>query len=151
MSQHLSITLTEQDRSHLESLIRQGNAPARVQTRARILLLADRNQDQPRTQEQIAQALFTSRPTVGATCRRFVQEGRDAALSEKPRPGKAPKITGEAEAHLVALACSDPPNGRERWTLQLLADKLVELRLVDSISTVAIHQRLKKTTLNPGK
>jgi len=151
MSQHLSVTLTEPDRSHLESLITKGNAPARVQTRARILLLADTNQSQPQTQEQIAKALLTSRPTIGQTCRRFAQEGKDAALYEKPRPGKAPKITGEVEAHLVALACSNPPDGRDRWTLQLLADKLVELRLVDSISGVAIYQRLKKTRSNPGK
>jgi putative transposase len=150
MSQHLCVTLTEQNRSHLESLIKKGNAPARVQTRARILLLADRNQDQPQTQERIAKALLTSRPTIGLTCRRFAQEGIEGALYEKPRPGQKPKITGQVEAHLVALACSTPPEGRVRWTLRLLADKLVELRLVDAISEVAIHQRLKKTTLNPG-
>jgi putative transposase len=141
MSQHLCVTLTEQNRSHLESLIKKGNAPARVQTRARILL---------QTQERIAKALLTSRPTIGLTCRRFAQEGIEGALYEKPRPGQKPKITGQVEAHLVALACSTPPEGRVRWTLRLLADKLVELRLVDAISEVAIHQRLKKTTLNPG-
>jgi hypothetical protein len=83
---------------------------------------------------------------VGQVCRRFAQEGLEAALSEKPRPGQAPKITGEVEARLVALVCSEPPTDRTRWTLKLLAEKLVELELVDSISEVAVYKRLKKRT-----
>lgn len=151
MSQHLHLTLTEQDRSHLESLIRKGNAPARTQTRARILLLSDTNDKPVQTRQQVAQATLTHPITVGRICRTFANEGREAALFDKPRPGQKPKITGEVEAHLVALACSNPPNGRDRWTLQLLAGKLVELRLVDSISEVAVYQRLKKIKLNRGR
>lgn len=151
MSQHLHLTLTEAERNHLESLIRKGNAPARTQTRARILLLSDARNEPAMNRQQVAKATLTHPITVGRTCRTFANEGREAALFDKPRPGQKPKITGEVEAHLVALACSNPPDGRDRWTLQLLADKLVELRLVDSISDVAIYQRLKKTRLNPGK
>lgn len=150
MSQHLHVALTEVERKHLESLIRKGNAPARTQTRARILLLSDTNQEPVMNRQQVAKATLTHPITVGRICRTFVQEGRDAALYDKPRPGQKPKITGEVEAHLVALACSNPPEGRARWTLQLLADRLVELRLVDSISDVAIYKRLKKTRSNPG-
>lgn len=163
MSQHLSVTLTEEQRQYLRSLTRSsklGNAPARVQTRARILLLADRspgdNKERPTphtpyTQKQISDALGISNVTISAICRRFVTEGMEAALYEKPRPGQKPKITGEVEAQLVLLACSDPPEGSARWTMQMLADKLVELQLVDSISDSTVCERLKKTRLNPGK
>jgi putative transposase len=150
MSHHLHLTLTDADRNQLGSLIRKGNAPARTQTRARILLLSDTNNEPAMNRQQVAKATLTHPITVGRICRTFVNDGRDAALYDKPRPGKKPKITREVEAHLVALVCSDPPQGRARWTLQLLADKLVELRLVDSISDVAVYKRLKKTKSNPG-
>ena len=77
--------------------------------------------------------------------------GLETALNDKPRPGRMPKLTGDAEARLVLLACSQPPEGRTRWTLKLLAEQLVELGLVDSISEVAVYKRLKKTNLNPGR
>lgn len=151
MSQHLSVSLTDEQREALSKRIRSGVSPARVQTRARILLLADRSQGQKRTQQQIAEAVRVCELTVGTTCRRFVLEGMDAALSEKPRPGKAPKITGEVEAQLVLLACSDPPEGFARWTMQMLADKLIELQLVESITDSAVCDRLKKTRSSPGR
>ena len=145
-----TLHLTEDDRSHLESLIRSGSASARTQTRARILLLTDRSQGQQLTDEEVAKALLISIPTVGRIRRRFIEEGMQSALSDKPRPGRAPKITGDVEAHLIATACSDPPEGCVRWTLKLLADQLIELELVDSISTVAIHKRLKKINSSHG-
>lgn len=151
ISHHLSFTLTAEQRQHLEGLIKKGNAPARIQTRARILLLADKGQETCPTQKQIAQSLLCSSPTVTQVCRRFALEGLDVALVEKPRPGKAPKITGDLEARLVTLACSDPPEGRSRWTLRLLADQMVALGYVDSLSNVAVYQRLKKTRSSPGK
>jgi len=89
--------------------------------------------------------------TVGQICRRFAQDGLEAALTEKPRPGQPPKITGDIEAQLVTLACSDPPKGRSRWTLRLLADTMVELGYIESISNVAVYHRLKKTNSNPGR
>jgi putative transposase len=128
MSQHLFVSLTPQQRQELLQQVRTGIHPARVLTRARILLLADRSQSERRTHKQIAQAVQVCELTVGNICRRFVlaqragQDGLDAALTEKPRPGKVPKITGQIEAHLVLLACSQPPAGCARWTMQLLPD-----------------------------
>ena len=150
MSQHRTLILTDAQRQHLDNLTRTGNAPARVQTRARLLLATDRSQGQEQTDTQVAQALRVSQATVVRTRKACLDEGIDAALYDKPRPGAAPKITGEVEAHLVTLACSDPPAGRSRWTLRLLADKMIELGYLDSISNVAIGQRLKKTNLSPG-
>jgi len=115
------------------------------------LLLAERSGDQRRTDWQVAQAVLTSAATVKRTRRRFLEEGLDAALSEKPRPGRPPKITGEIEAQLTVLACSQPPEGHARWTLRLLANQLVELGYLDSISHVAVSKRLKKTRSSPGR
>jgi transposase len=134
----------------LEQLIRAGTCLARTQTKARILLLTDRSQGQHRSDAALADALGVSKPTIIRTRRRFVLEGMDAALYDKPRPGATPKLTGAVEAHLTVLACSTPPDGKARWTLQLLADKLVELELVASISDVAVMHRLKKTNSNRG-
>ena len=151
MGQHTVIQLTAEQRQHLETLIHAGSAPARTQTKARILLLTDRSQGQHRTDAEITQALLCSKGTIISTRKRFVQDGVEAALYDKPRPGKAPKITGEVEAQLVLLACSSPPLGQARWTLQLLADQLVLLGLVESISAVAVHERLKKMNCVPGR
>lgn len=145
MSKHVTITLSAEERSQLESMIRSGSASARTLTRARILLLSDRSQGQRLKDEEVASAVMVCRNTVGQIRKRFVQEGLESALSDKPRPGAKPKITGDIEAQLVVLACSDPPEGHARWTLRLLADRLVELSLVESISHVCVYQRLKKT------
>lgn len=151
MSQPVTIVLSADQRAELSRLTRRGIASARTLTRSRILLLADKSQDKGQTYQQIARALTVSLPTISQVCRRFAQGGIEEALTEKPRPGKIPKITGEVEAQLVTLACSDPPEGKARWTMQLLADRLVELQLVDSISDSAVWERLKKTRLSPGK
>jgi putative transposase len=150
MSKHVKVYLTPEQRIQLEQLIRSGTSRARTQTKARILLLTDRNQDHPRSDTAIAAALQVSKPTIIRTRRRFGLEGLEAALYDKPRPGARPKITGDVEAHLTLLACSAPPDGKARWTLHLLADKLVELQLVESISDVAVLHRLKKTTSSRG-
>src|SRR5438132_13992698 len=141
MSKLYTIQLTEQQRSELQRLIHSGKSAARVQTRARILLLAE----QGKGDEQIAQALLTSPTNVQRTRQRFCQKGFERALYDEPRPGRPPRITGEVEAKLVMLACSSPPEGRSRWTLQLLADKMVELGYVDTISDQAVYNKLKKT------
>ena len=150
MTTHRQVYLTPDQRAQLERLIRSGHAPARVQTRVRILLLTDRHQPQRMTDAEIAAALLCNPNTVGNVRRRFVEAGLDAALYDKPRPGATAKITGEIEAQLSVLACSTPPKGKARWTLQMLADKLVELQLVDSISDVAVMHRLKKMPLSRG-
>lgn len=151
MSTHRHVQLTSDQRAQLERLVRVGATPARVQTRARILLLTDRNQPQRMTDAAIAAALLCNKNTVGNIRRRFVLDGLDAALYDQPRPGAMPKITGEIEAQLTVLACSTPPNGKARWTLQMLADTLVELQLVERISDVAVMHRLKKMDLNLGE
>ena len=144
------IHLSKENRQELESLIRSGESSARTQTRARILLLTDESQKKNKGTEKIASALMCSLPTITNIRKKFVEGGLENALYDKPRPGAIPKITGEIEAQLTLLACSAPPEGRSRWTLQLLADKLVELKLVDSISDVAVMHRLKKMNLSLG-
>jgi len=93
----------------------------------------------------------TGMGTVSNVKKGYLSGGLEQGLYERPRPGAAPKITGEVEAHLIALVCSDPPGGQARWTLRLLADKLVELELVETISHVAVGDALKKTNLSLGK
>jgi putative transposase len=144
MRNPILINLSADERSFLENLIRTGSAPARVIARARVLLLADQSLGHQRKDAEVAQAVMVHKQTVYNVRKRFADFGLDGALYEKPRPGAVPKITGDIEAQLVVLACSDPPEGHSRWTLQLLADKLVELQLVESISYVAVHRRLKK-------
>jgi hypothetical protein len=112
--------------------------------------LTDENQKKKKRAEDTASVLMCSLPTITNIRRKFVEGGLANALYDQVRPGAIPKITGEVEAQLTMLACSAPPEGRSRWTLQLLADKLVELKLVDSISDVAVMHRLKKMNLSLG-
>jgi hypothetical protein len=142
------VRLADEERSVLESLIHKGKAAARRIAHARILLLADKEQDD----EDIASALEISSRTVCRVRKRLVTEGFLAALDPKPqppRPGKI-KIKGNVEQELIRVACSDPPEGRCHWTLQLLADELVALGLVKQVSAETIRQALKKTTSSRG-
>jgi Homeodomain-like domain len=150
MTTKYHVHLSQENRQELESLIRRGESSARTQTRARILLLTDEGQKKKKGTKEIASALLCSMPTVTNIRKKFSEGRIENALYDKPRPGARPKITGEIEAQLTMLACSAPPEGRARWTLQLLADKLVELKLVDSISDVAVMHRLKKMNLSLG-
>jgi transposase len=140
------VHLTGEERSQLLTLTRKGRASARRLRRALVLLAADDgNKD-----DQIVQRTRVSLRTVESLRRRFVEEGLEAALSDRPRPGKAPLLDGRQQAYLVALTCSTPPPGRAQWTMQLLADKLVELRVVDGISDETVRRTLKRGTSNPG-
>jgi len=150
MTTKYHVYLSKENRQELERLTRSGESSARTQTRARILLLTDENQKKKKRTEEIASILMCSLPTITAIRKKFMEGGVENALYDKPRPGAIPKITGEIEAQLTMLACSATPEGRSRWTLQLLADKLVELKLVDSISDVAVMHRLKKINLSLG-
>jgi putative transposase len=140
-----SVYLTDEQRKQLKSLISAGSTKARVQTRARILLMLDRNSGCERTDQEAADAVLCSKNTVYNIRRRFVAEGLDVALTEKARPGAVPKVDAAAEAGLSLIACSDPPEGRKRWTLRLIASKAVELGLVESISHQTVGVRLKQT------
>lgn len=150
MTTKYHIQLSKEDRQELEGLIHSGASSARTQTRARILLLSDESQPKKKSTKEIASALLCSLPTVTNIRKKFSAGGIEKALYDKARPGAVPKITGEIEAQLTLLACSAPPEGRARWTLQLLADQLVELKLLDSISDVAVMHRLKKMNLSLG-
>ncbi len=140
---HVKLTVAE--RTTLEQLLRRGKHSARRLTRARILLkAADGLRD-----SEIAAAVETSLPTVERTRQRFA-EVRLGALDERPRPGKQPVLDERGEARLIAEACSAAPEGRQHWTLQLLADRVVELKLADSCSADTVHRVLKKTNSSRG-
>jgi transposase len=134
------VDLTPEERAELLGSLNRGNAPARRLTRSRALLLADEG----RTDEAIAEALHISRPTVERLRKRFVDGGLEWALKDKPRKGAPRKLSGRDEALLVATACSDAPEGRTGWTMQLLADRLVETKVVESISDETVRRILKK-------
>ncbi len=137
------ITLTDHERTTLRRLIRRGTAPARTLTRARVLLKAD----QGLGDAAIADALDISVPTAWRIRHRFLAEGLDSALAHKhPVQLKPPRLDGRAEAQLVALACSTPPEGHGRWSLRLLADALVDADIVPNISPETVRKTLKKTS-----
>ena len=146
MTKQRHVFLKEDERTELKQLIKSGTNSARVIARARTLSLLDRSQGKARTIQEVVDAAMISQGTVSNTKKRYFYGGLDEALYEKPRPGAKPKITGEVEAHLVALTCSEPPEGYDRWTLRLLADELVALDLVESIGHVAVGDALKKRT-----
>ncbi len=150
MSTRRCVFLTGEERAHLKRLLRRGSSPARLQTRARILWLTDRSHGHHRADAEVAQAALTSEPTIKRVRRRFLDEGLEAALHEKPRPGAVPKVTGEVEAQLFLLASSAPPEGHARWSLRLLADRMVELGSVESLSHVTVREHLKKGRSSPG-
>ena len=142
------LKLTEAERADLERLLSRGKIAARTLTHARILLKADEGIAGPGwTDDAIAEALDVNRSTVERVRVRCVEEGVEAALRPRPsRQLRLRKLDGGQEAHLVALACSKPPEGRGRWSMRLLADKLVELEIVDAISYETVRRTLKKTT-----
>jgi transposase len=146
------VTLTPGERAELNQLIRAGKSAARKLTHARIVLLADQAQGGPaRSISQITEALGVSKTTVCRVRERFVEEGLEAALVRKPTSRVyARKLDGRGEAHLVALACSQPPEGRVDWTLQLLADQMVVMQYADELSIETVRRVLKKTRPNRG-
>jgi transposase len=146
------VTLDADERTALERLIAAGRAASRKLAHARILLLADAVHGEGHRDEDIVSALNASLRTIARVRKRFVTEGLDAALDPKPRPARPDKIKikGDVEQKLIKLACTDPPRGRCHWTLQLLADEMVVLGLVDSISTETVRLALKKTIFSPG-
>jgi transposase len=146
------VSLTAEERAGLERLVSIGKAAARKLTHARILLLADTTPGGERSDDQIVSALGVGLCTVGRVRKRLVTEGLQQALAPRPQPLRPDKVKvkGDVEQKLVRLACSDPPQGRCRWTLQLLCDEMVVLGLADAISTETVRQALKKTTSSRG-
>ena len=142
------ITLSAEERTELEHLVSVGKAAARKLTHARILLLADTASGKGHSDAEVVAALGTSLRTVERVRKSLVTQGFQFALDHKPQPPRPDKIKikGNVEQRLVHLACTDPPEGRCRWTLELLADEMVALGLAESISTETVRQALKKTT-----
>ncbi len=141
------VNLTQSEREELLDIARKGKTSARKVKRSLILCKADEGL----TDQQVSQALLVGPSTVSRVRRRFVEEGLESALKERPRPGQRRKLDGKQEAHLVAVACTPAPEGRAHWTLRLLANRVVELKLADSIAPETVRQVLKKTSLNRGR
>jgi transposase len=141
-----SVKLKDEEREELNRYLRKGKSSARSLTRARILLLSDEGRDD----EEITEALKVSKSTVSRIRKRYCEGGLDSALHEKARSGAPPKIDGRIEAQLTLLACSEPPDGRSRWTVRLLADRLVEMEVIEAISHMSVQRLLKKMKLNLG-
>ena len=149
MNKKYVVRLTSEERSTLQRLVSVGKAAARKILHGRILLQADQGPGGPGWKdEEIAEGLTAHPRTIANVRQRFVESGLEAALNRKKQdhPSRAPKFDGRAEAHLIALACGDPPKGRTRWTLRLLADRLVDLEILDSVSHETVRQVLKKTS-----
>ena len=146
-TQTYRVNLTQDQRGHLLNIARRGKSSARKVKRSLILCKADEGL----TDQQVSEALLVSPSTVHHVRRRFAKEGMESALNERPRPGQPRKLDGRQEAHLVAVACSQAPEGHTHWTLQLLADKVVQLEFSDAISLEAVRQILKKTNSNHGR
>jgi transposase len=140
------VALDDQEREALLALTTKGKVGARTLKRALVLLAADEGT----LDQEIAAQVRVSGDTVARIRKRFVEEGLEAALRERPRPGKARKLDGRQEAYLIALTGSTPPAGRKRWTMQLLADQLVERQVVETLCDETVRRTLKRGTLNPG-
>jgi hypothetical protein len=152
MNKKYRVTLTEDERTYLHDLISAGTAPARTLTHARILLKADQSPSGPAWPDDvIADALDVSMATIGRVRERLVVHGLDAALHRQSPAGHRQRcFDGAQEAHLLALTCTAPPAGHQRWSLRLLADKMVELEYVDTVSHETVRQILKKTNSSRG-
>jgi len=151
MKKKFPVILSQTERDDLKRLIAAGTAPARKLTHARILLKADQSPEGPSwVDERVAEAVETSQPTVSRVRKQYFEEGVEAAINRRaPNRLYHRKLDGEQEARLVALACGEPPEGRARWSLRLLADKLVELEIVEEVSYQTVRRTLKKTNSSP--
>lgn len=151
MNKKYVVELTIEERQRLEELVDQGKAARHKIRHAEMLLLADQGEHGPAwPDERIAEAYRAHRTTVERLRKRLVEQGLDGALERRKRRNYRRKLDGEAEARLIALACSEAPAGRSRWTLRLLADKLVELNVVDEVSYTTVRRMLKKTHSSLG-
>ena len=144
------IELSDADRKTLQDIVSKGQAPARTILRANILLASDKNNKKHMTVAQIAEAYHTTATTVQNVRTSYANVGLEATINRKKRstPPVPAKVTGDIEAHIVALACSEPPEGYEKWSLRLLADKCVELNYTESLSHMTVARVLKKTNLS---
>ena len=143
------IELSDADRKTLQEVVSKGKSSAKAILRANILLASDRNNKRHMTVAEIAETYHTTPTTVQNVRTSYANNGLEATIARKKRetPPVPPKVTGDVEAHIIALACGDPPEGYEKWTLRLLADKCVELNYAESLSHMTVSRILKKTNL----
>jgi len=147
---HYKVTLTDEERKELQALVQKGGKGYRIK-HAQILLKLDQIPENTGwTYDRIKDAYGATHSTIAGVAKRFVFEGVEAALGRKKQVNHHRKVTGEIEARICAIACSDPPEGRSRWTMQLIADELIRLEVVDYITDSTICEVLKKTKLSPG-
>lgn len=141
------VILTDKERSKLARIISKGTASAKSIMHAHVLLNADEGNSQKRSEKEIAKLLHINAQTVHTIRKTYATEGLDAAVGRKKRqtPPIQPKITGDVEAKIIALSCSEPPEGRSKWTVRLFADRVVELQIIESISHESVFRILKKT------
>lgn len=152
MNQKYIVTLTEEERASLEELIVKGKTQGYRIRHAQILLKLDEIPENRKWTYAAIQEAYSATPyTISQIAKRFVTEGLEAALGRKEQQNRHRKVDGTVEAHMIAIACSEVPGGREHWTLQMIADELVRLEVVDSISDTTVMNILKKTNLSRGK
>ena len=144
------VTLTEEEQNELESLIKKGGKGYRIKHAHILLKLNKCPENAEWNYERIMEAYGASRGTIAGVAKRFVMDGMEAALGRKAQQNRARKVTGEVEAKICMIACSDPPEGRERWTMQMIADELIRLQVVDYITDSTVCDTMKKMSLNPG-
>lgn len=145
------VTLTKAEYQELLNLVRKGKASAQKIRHANILLALDETfNEKPGSIDAIKKAYHTNEHTICEIAKRFIENGLESALNRKKQVNRHHKITGEVEAQMIMIACSDVPEGHDHWTLQMIADRLVELKVIDSISPTAVGTTLKKIKLSPG-
>ena len=144
------VTLTKEEQNELESLIQKGGKGYRIKHAHILLKLNKCPENDEWDYERIMDAYGVSRGTIAGVAKRFVMDGMEAALGRKAQQNRARKVTGEVEAKICMIACSDPPEGRERWTMQMIADKLIQLQVVDYITDSTVCDTMKKMNLSPG-
>lgn len=145
------VTLTPEEIEILERLIQKGGKGYRIRHAQILLKLDDRPENKGWTYARIQEAYGASNDTIAGVAKRFVMDGLEAALGRKEQQNRHRKVTGEVEARLCSIACTEPPKGYSRWTMQLLADELIQLKVVDSITDSTVCRVMKKTRLSLGK
>lgn len=144
------VRLTEEEKKELESLIQKGGKGYRIKHAHILLKLNECPENAEWNYERIMDAYGVCRGTIAGVAKRFVMDGMEAALGRKTQKNRARKVTGEVEAKICMIACSAPPEGRDRWTMQMIADKLIELDVVDYITDSTVCETMKKMNLSPG-
>ena len=144
------VTLTEEEKKELESVVQKGGKGYRIKHAQILLKLDQRPENSDWTYDRIGEAYRASRATIAGVAKRFVTEGMEAALGRKVQVNRARKVTGEVEAQICRIACSDPPEGKSRWTMQMIADELIRLEVVEYITDSTVCETMKKTNLSRG-